>query len=111
MACSRSKVVPKISSHRAGWIARVASSVRSWRIFWISTRQKVAMRLPSHRHAGGEGGGADAASPEAAGGRRGATDGTEAPARPARGTGAVTAHLLQPRHGPEARLRRGLRGP
>src|SRR6478672_2098304 len=37
-------VVPKMTSQRIGWIARVISSLRSWRSFWSSTRQNVAMR-------------------------------------------------------------------
>src|SRR5262249_53327064 len=102
MACSRSKVVPKISSHRAGWIARVASSVRSGRIFWIATGQKVAMRLPSHRHAGGRGGGANAASAEAAGDAPGATNVTELSSLLERVTGVVTEHVLERCLGPEA---------
>src|SRR6266567_7107487 len=44
MARSRVKVSPKISSHRAGWIALVISSVRSWRSFCNSTRHIVPTR-------------------------------------------------------------------
>src|SRR6476661_3099418 len=41
------KVVPKMTSHRIGWIARVTSSLRSWRSFCSSTRQNVLMREAS----------------------------------------------------------------
>src|SRR5262245_41225765 len=102
MTCSRLNVVPKISSHSAGWIARVTSSVRSWRIFWISTRQNVAMRLPSHRHAGGAGGGANAASAEAAGDAPGATNVTELSSLLERVTRVVAEDVVQRRLRPEA---------
>src|SRR5262249_35149835 len=102
MTCSRLKVVPKISSHSAGWIARVTSSVRSWRIFWISTRQNVAMRLPSHRHAGGGGAGASGTSAEAAGDAPRATNVTELSSLLERITGVVTEHVLERRLGSEA---------
>jgi len=47
IARNRVKVSPKMSSHSAGWIARVTSSLRSWRSFWSSTRHMVATRLAS----------------------------------------------------------------
>ncbi len=47
------KVSPKITSHSAGWIARVYSSVRSWRILATSTQQNVTTRLKSRRHHAG----------------------------------------------------------
>src|SRR5262249_51202384 len=49
--CSRLKVCPKISSHRAGWIRRVNSSVRSYRSFCSSTRAKAptGMAMPRTR--------------------------------------------------------------
>src|SRR5579884_2434146 len=50
MARNRVKVSPKITSQSAGWMARVYSSVRSWRIRYSSTIQKVQTRLGSCRH-------------------------------------------------------------
>src|SRR5215470_13665880 len=65
-------VSPKISSHSAGWIARVYSSVRSWRILRSSTQHSVTIRLarrpsPAVRLSGAIGG-----STETAGGAPGA---------------------------------------
>jgi hypothetical protein len=51
MAWIRLNVSPKISSHSAGWMARVYSSARSWRIFLSSTQHSVPMRLSSRRAA------------------------------------------------------------
>src|SRR5579872_6247487 len=45
MARMRENVSPKITSHSAGWMARVYSSARSWRIFATSTQQKVMTLL------------------------------------------------------------------
>src|SRR6478672_4937197 len=109
MAWSRSNVSPKISSHSAGWIARVSSSVRSWRIFWISRRQNVAMRLPSHFHAGGLGGSVVAASAESACDAPCATNVTELPSFLERVVGVETEHLLERRLGPEACFELGRR--
>src|SRR5204863_5344508 len=109
MAWRRSKVTPKISSHSAGWIARVSSSVRSWRIFWTSARQNVAMRLPSHRHAGGLDGGVKAASAESACDAPCATNVTELPSFLERIAGEVPEDVLEGRVGPEARLQLGRR--
>ena len=47
IAWIRLNVSPKITSHRTGWTARVTSSVRSWRSFWSSTRQKVPTAMDS----------------------------------------------------------------
>src|SRR5260370_33418767 len=44
-------VSPKISSQSAGWMARVYSSVRSWRILRSSTQHSVMTRLASRRAA------------------------------------------------------------
>src|SRR6266496_1564960 len=78
MARSLVKVSPKISSHRAGWIALVYSSVRSWRILRSSTRQNVASRLPKRRQARGAAGTSTPwsapSSAEAAGGAPGPAD-------------------------------------
>src|SRR6266516_250101 len=104
MAWRRSNVTPKIISHSAGWIARVSSSVRSWRIFWTSARQNVAMRLPSHFHAGGLGGGVKAASTESARDAPRATNVTELPSFLERVTGVEAEHVLERRLGPEARF-------
>jgi len=41
MAWIRLKVSPKMISQRAGWMARVQSSVRSCRIFLSSTQHSV----------------------------------------------------------------------
>src|SRR6266508_4813028 len=109
MAWRRSKVSPKIRSHSAGWIARVSSSVRSWRIFWISARQNVAMRLPSHRHAGGAGGGVNVASAEAACDAPGATNVTELPSFLERVAGVEAEHVLEGRLRPETRFELGRR--
>src|SRR5215472_4048416 len=98
------KVSPKISSHSAGWTARVYSSVRSWRILRISTQQSVTTRLARRRtparggsagspgHPGGRG------SAEAASGAPGAADVTDASLlgivvqRPA---GVMTEHVVK----------------
>src|SRR5438045_999203 len=109
MAWRRSNVSPKISSHSAGWIARVSSSVRSWRIFWTSARQTVAMRLPSHFHAGGLGGGVKAASTESARDAPRATNVTELPSFLERVAGVEAEHVLERRLGPEARFQLGRR--
>src|SRR5437879_13229688 len=93
MAWRRSNVSPKISSHSAGWIDRVSSSVRSWRIFWTSARQNVAMRLPSHFHAGGVGGGVNAASTESARDAPRATNVTELPSFLERVAGVEAEHV------------------
>src|SRR5258708_32337853 len=42
---------PKIRSQSAGWMARVYSSVRSWRILRSSTQHSVMTRLASRRAA------------------------------------------------------------
>src|SRR4249919_403104 len=104
MAWRRSNVTPKISSHSAGWIARVSSSVRSWRIFWTSARQNVAMRLPSHRHAGGLGGGVMAASAEPACDAPCATNVTKLSSFLERIAGVEPEHVLERRLGPQARF-------
>src|SRR5215469_15726494 len=49
IAWIRVNVSPKISSHSAGWMARVYSSVRSWRILRSSTQHSVMTRLASRR--------------------------------------------------------------
>src|SRR5262249_58879678 len=67
------------------------------------------MRLPSHRHAGGRGGGANAASAEAAGDAPGATNVTELSSLLERVTGVVTEHVLERRLGPEAGFELGRR--
>src|SRR5947208_1241925 len=78
------KVSPKISSHSAGWMARVSSSVRSWRILRSSTQQSVATRLIRRRRParGGSAGSPSrpgwSGSAEAAGGAPGAADVTDA---------------------------------
>ena len=46
------KVVPKMTSQRIGWIARVTSSLRSCRSFCSSTRQNVPTREASRRRPG-----------------------------------------------------------
>src|SRR6185437_8444360 len=51
IAWIRLNVSPKISSHSAGCMARVYSSVRSWRIFLSSTQHSVPTRLISRRAA------------------------------------------------------------
>src|SRR5690348_6390976 len=51
MARIRVNVSPKMTSHRAGWMARVTSSVRSWRSFCNSTRHIAYTRVPSRRSA------------------------------------------------------------
>src|SRR5664280_2811258 len=49
MARIRLKVSPKTTSHRTGWTARVASSVRSCLSFCSSTTQNVKTREASRR--------------------------------------------------------------
>src|SRR6516164_5806035 len=74
-------VSPKISSQSAGWMARVYSSVRSWRILRSSTQHSVMTRLASRRaiaDAVSSGRSGNAGSAEAAGGAPGATDVTDA---------------------------------
>src|SRR5215475_8497221 len=71
-------VSPKISSHSAGWMARVYSSVRSCRILRSSTQHSVTIRLarrptPAIRLSAATGG-----STEAAGGAPGAAYVTDA---------------------------------
>src|SRR5487761_1211100 len=62
MARIAEKVSPKTTNQSAGWIARVYSSVRSWRILATSTQQKVRTRLTSKRgHAGSRPGSAHSA--------------------------------------------------
>src|SRR6266566_767924 len=109
MAWRRSNVSPKISSHSAGWIARVSSSVRSWRIFWISARQNVAMRLPSHFHAGGLGGGVKATSAESACDAPRATNVTELSSFLERVARVEAENIFERRLRPEARLELGRR--
>src|SRR5215471_10943353 len=69
-------VSPKISSHSAGWMARVYSSVRSCRILRSSTQQSVAIRLASRRSAAGgvSASGTPSGSAETAGSAPGAAD-------------------------------------
>src|SRR6266700_4578233 len=95
MACRRLNVSPKIRSQSAGWIARVASSVRSWRIFWTSARQNVRMRPPSHRHAGGALGSAIVVSAEATRDAPGAAYVTELPSFLERIAGVEAEHVLE----------------
>src|SRR5438876_8134644 len=107
MAWTRVNVSPKISSQRAGWIARVSSSVRSCRSFCSSARQRAPTRLPSHRHAGGAVTVGASASAHAAGGAAGRADFTEALSSLVvgqRAAGEVTEHVLERSALPEARL-------
>src|SRR5262252_8062937 len=76
MAWIRLNVSPKISSHSAGWMARVYSSVRSWRILRSSTQQSVAIRLARRRTPARGAGGSGSA--EAASGAPRAADVTDA---------------------------------
>src|SRR5215475_2793374 len=97
-------VSPKITSHSAGWMARVYSSVRSWRILRSSTQQSVATRLIRRRtparggSAGSPGHPGGMGSAEAAGGAPGAADVTDASLlgivvqRPA---GVMTEHVVE----------------
>src|ERR1700754_3640785 len=100
MARRRENVSPKISSHRAGWIARVYSSVRSCRIFWSSTMHIATTRAGSRRQAVQDGG-----SAEPAGGTSGTACVTEVVSwfvELIAGVGAE--HLLESGSGLEARL-------
>src|SRR5258706_5878684 len=73
MTLIRVKVLPKMSNHRHGWMARVMSSDRSWLSFCISTRQSATtrdatVRTPIRRSAsahaaGGATSGTDIADP------------------------------------------------
>src|SRR5262245_15290042 len=91
MVRSRVKVSPKISSQRAGWMARVYSSVRSCRTLRSSTRQSVSSRLANTCQPGGAG----TASAEAAGGTAGTADIAETPLLSQHVSGVVTEDLLQ----------------
>src|SRR4051812_21111125 len=100
MARSRENVSPKISSHSAGWIARVYSSVRSCRIFWSSTMHIATTRAGRRRQVIQDGG-----SAEPAGGTAGAARVTEVVSwfvELVAGVGAE--HLLESRPGLEPRL-------
>src|SRR5579862_9615953 len=78
MAWMRVNVSPKISSHSAGWIARVYSSVRSCRILRTSTQHKVPIRLARRRSAVTGSSWMTGSSAEAAGGAPGAAYVTDA---------------------------------
>src|SRR5574341_2151526 len=94
MARSLVRVPPKITSHRAGWIALVYSSERSWRSFCSSTRQNVVTRLASVRQIGGLAG---SASGEPAGGAAGATDVTDVASFLQALAGEVAEYVLEGR--------------
>jgi hypothetical protein len=94
------KVTPKTSSRRAGWIARVYSSVRSWRSLASSSRHSVAVRFQSSRMAPGAGG----RSAEPTGGAE-AADGAKASLVLVGSVGGVRPEdVLQGRLGAERRL-------
>src|SRR5215468_5823218 len=99
-------VSPKISSQSAGWMARVYSSVRSWRILRSSTQHSVMTRLASRRAIAdgvSSGRSGSAGSAEAAGGAPGVTDVTDAPPLGVvgeRAAGVVAEHVVQ--RGPAA---------
>src|SRR5262249_12245258 len=112
-------VSPKISSQSAGWMARVYSSVRSWRILRSSTQHSVMTRLASRRAianavSSGRSGtvlsrGGDPPDPpavgsaEATGGTPGAADVTDASPLGVvveRAAGVVAEHVVQ--RGPAA---------
>src|SRR6202042_1669641 len=111
-------VSPKISSQSAGWIARVYSSVRSWRILRSSTQHSVTMRLASRRSTAG---GVSAGSPsaglaETAGGTPGAANVTDASLLGVvveRAAGVVAEYVVQRGPGAEHGLEhaRGAGGP
>src|SRR6185437_14324157 len=113
MAWIRLNVSPKISSHSAGWMARVYSSVRSCRSLRSSTQHSVIMRLASWRSptrplgaAPGPAGG----SAQAARGAPGATDVTDASPRGVlvqRSAGEMPEHVVQGRVQAQARLQAG----
>src|SRR5258708_35870843 len=113
-------VSPKISSQSAGWMARVYSSVRSWRILRSSTQHSVMTRLASRRAAASGGSLGISGRPdrpgrpgttgaaETAGGSPGAADVTDASLLCfgiEGATGVVAEHVLQrgpaAPHGPE----------
>src|ERR1700733_7125033 len=103
-------VSPKISSHSAGWIARVYSSVRSWRILRISTQHSVTMRLSSRRTTPNGDSPGRPVSPglaETAGGTPGAADVTDASLLGVvveRAAGVVAEHVVQRGPGTERGL-------
>src|SRR5215469_14258169 len=107
LARIRVTVSPKISSQSAGWMARVYSSVRSWRILRSSTQHSVTTRLASRRaiaDAVSSGRSGNACSAEAAGGAPGATDVTDASPLGVvveRAAGVVAEHVVQRGPGPE----------
>src|SRR5664280_1436013 len=105
MVRSRLNVCPKINSQSAGWMARVTSSVRSWRSFWASSRHSVATRLGStsqpvdgKRREVTDGGGAGSAEPACG------TSGTTDIGQPFAGVGEVTAGVVA-EHIVKSRLR------
>src|SRR5688572_27520940 len=67
MAVRRLKVTPKITSQRQGWMARVTSSVRSWRSFCSSTTHMAQTRARTVRAPKGRSGSAQAAGGAASG--------------------------------------------
>src|SRR5882762_10473796 len=100
MAWIRLKVWPKTTSHRIGWIARVISSLRSWRRRCSSTRQNVAMREASRRAARD-----GVRSAQAAGGAAAGADIAQPSLRVSETVaGVVPEHVLQAGSGPEAVL-------
>src|SRR5215472_12528776 len=97
-----------MSSHRAGWIALVYSSVRSCRIFRSSTQHRVTMRLASRRTtAAGVSAGSAAGLAKAAGGAPGAADVTDSSRLGVvvQGAAGVAAeHVVQRGAGTQGRL-------
>src|SRR5215218_5833913 len=94
MTRNRENVSPKMSSHSAGWIARVISSTWSLRIRCSSTMQNVMTRLGSRHHPGGPPGGRSA---EAAGSSARAAHIPQVPSILDLAAGVVAEHVLERR--------------
>src|ERR1700733_2996032 len=91
-----------MSSHSAGWMARVYSSVRSCLILRSSTQHRVTMRFPSRRKL------ASGVSAQSAGGAPGAAYVTDSSLGDLEGVaGVVPEHVVERDLGTQSRLEIG----
>src|ERR1700733_1967361 len=91
-----------MSSHSAGWMARVYSSVRSCLILRSSTQHRVTMRLPSRRSP------ARGLSAQSAGGAPGVAYVTDSSLGDLEGiAGVVPEHVVERDLGTQSRLEIG----
>src|ERR1700733_3117613 len=92
-----------MSSHSAGWMARVYSSVRSCLILRSSTQHRVTMRLPSRRKL------ASGVSAQSAGGAPGAAYVTDSSLGDLEGVaGVVPEHVVERNLVTQSRLEIGV---